>query len=333
MVGHSELRAPRELVRAPAIPERALQDEERQPSRSSLMATVLQLQRAAGNRAVTSALAAAQSASSPAHSMAIQREPGESAGNAPTGTMLGAIWDAQVVVPLARAAERLARDKPDLKGARPELESALGTIATLRNATPAEDPNHVRLQIVERRARGPLDLVDRRLGGKAAGHPLENGMIEVRAEAASLGPLLEHMPDQDALIQQGAAGSTASAAPAEAPASGPPDGTPAPPASAEPGKAPVEAVESATTTPSGATSAGAGGPSIADVWRILVVDRCFDRGVEQFDNQHQQDARHHQRFAYAERRREEGDGDEEDGEQDFLPEGILVLEGCAKAGK
>ncbi|MEZ0241671.1 MAG: hypothetical protein ACAH65_12825 [Chloroflexota bacterium] len=273
-MGHTELRPTRKLVRAPAVPERAAQGDERQPPESSLTAAVLQLQRAAGNRAVTSALAAAPSATSPEFPFAIQRAPADSAGNASAGTQLGAVWDKQVVLPLARAAERLGRDKPDLEGARPELETARGTIAMLRAATPAEDSNHVRLEIVERRARGPLDLIDRRLGRSSKGRPLENGMIEVRAEAASLGPLLEHMPDQDTLIQKGAVRSPASAAQAQGPASGPVAAAPASPASPEPGNAPVEAADSATT----ATADGgavAGGPSIAEVWKVLVVDRFW----------------------------------------------------------
>lgn len=263
-MGHTELRAARKLVRAPATPERTAQEDERPPRESSLTATVLQLQRAAGNSAVASALAASRLVPSPTASVAVQRAPGDIAGNASASSQLGAVWDRQVVLPLARAAERLGRDKPDLEGARPELETARRTIATLREATPAEDPNHVRLEIVERRARGPLDLIDRRLGRSSKGRPLENGMIEVRAEAASLGPLLEHMPDQHVLIQKGAVRSPASAAQAQGPASGPPAAAPASPGSAT--AAPVDAASA---------GAGAGGPSIAEVWKVLVVDRFW----------------------------------------------------------
>src|SRR5437762_1504176 len=210
-VGHRALRSTREPTRVTTRSDHGPREALRQGAASNLADTVMEWQRAAGNRAVASALTASRSAAADLITFTIQRAPADVPGNASGGLQVGAIWNAQVVLPLARAADRLGRDKPDLKGARPGVETALGTVTTLKSATPASDPNQVRFQIVERRVRGVLELVDQRLGQSPKGHALENQMIEVRNEVSSFGPTLKHMPDLDAMLQAGSAEGPASA--------------------------------------------------------------------------------------------------------------------------
>ena len=58
---------------------------------------------------------------------------------------LGAVWNDQVMMPLAKASERLSREKPDLDGAPPLLDEALRAIRLVKAATPADDQNFTRI--------------------------------------------------------------------------------------------------------------------------------------------------------------------------------------------
>ena len=112
----------------------------------------------------------------------------------PKNTMplqLGAMWNDQVSLPLAKASERLSRAQPDLDGAPPLLDDALRGIRLVKAATPADDQNFIRIQILERRVEGVRDLV-----AEQRGHPMliEKEMIRLRAEAATLGPELKYAP-------------------------------------------------------------------------------------------------------------------------------------------
>lgn len=213
-----------------------------QPSASTLVDTVMRLQRDAGNLAVTHALA------TPRHRMGhpslfpLQRQPAATVGAPSSRAQLGAVWDAQVVIPTARAADRLARAEADPKGARTDLETALRTILTVSTATPAGDPDRLRLQIIERRTRGVLDLVDQRFGGGKSDDRLVNDMIDKRSEAAALGPALQHMPDIHGMAMPGSLD---------------------------------ESAATATAIPSGAASPGAAGGSIADAWDLFVVNALW----------------------------------------------------------
>ena len=156
----------REAVKAqrPAAPQpkRVTDTGNRQ---SPVQAAVLDLQRTAGNAAVGQAIAP-----KPKNSMALQ---------------LGAMWNDQVSLPLAKASERLSRAQPDLDGAPPLLDDALRGIRLVKAATPADDQNFTRIQILERRVEGVRDLVAEQRGQPM---PIEKEMIRLRAEAATLGP-------------------------------------------------------------------------------------------------------------------------------------------------
>jgi len=149
---------------------------------------------------------------------AFQREPA-SATPAPVGTpaanpsmagQLGAMWEQGVVVPLARAADRLGREKKDLVGARTDLTAALQTISTVRDGTPADDPNRLRLTSVERIVKGVLDVVEQRLGGSTSDSQFERELMALRFEAVELQPMVTHKPPIEglvgAILGEGAAG-------------------------------------------------------------------------------------------------------------------------------
>ena len=240
---------------------------------STLVGTVLQLQRTAGNQAVARAMTSARSSTAHPSLFPLQRQPAGTNRNDSAGAQLAAVWDAQVVVPLARAADRLGRAEADPKGAKADIETALRTISTIRTATRGDDPNGGRLQVTERRTRGVLDLVDQRLGGGKNGDQIIiNDMIKVRSEAATLGPLVEHWPE----VAQPDSGSDAE--PAQEPGTQTPEpgqGTAQAPAPRLPAEAPVETAPATAATPSEAASLGAAGESIADLWKFVVIDRLW----------------------------------------------------------
>jgi hypothetical protein len=235
---------------------------------STTAGLVLQLQRAAGNLAVARALQRTKAAGAAAVPTAVQLEAAAASGATPAGPQLAAVWNAQVVVPLARAADRVGRATPDYKGAKSDLEAALRTVGMLRDATPTKDRNRLRFEIIERRARGVLEIVNQHLGVGRTDRQLDTDTIKIRVEATELGPKLEHRPGPEAAdIVRGrdaAAGSgpVASAEPG-AGATQPP--APAPAAAAAP-----------TAAPDGAdTSAAKGDDSIEDLWNFLVVQRLW----------------------------------------------------------
>ena len=97
-------------------------------------------------------------------------------------------------------------------------------------------------------------------------------MIKVRSDAATLGPFLEHVPEEY-LPDSGS-----DAAPAQEPRTQSPEigqGSARPPAPRLPAEAPVEAGPAAAAKPSEAASPGEAGNSIADIWKLLVIDRLW----------------------------------------------------------
>ncbi len=233
---------------------------------STLVGTVLQLQRTAGNQAVASAMATPRSSTADPSLFELQRQPGGTNSNNSAGAQLVAVWDAQVVIPLARAADRLGRAEADPTGARADIETALRTISTVRTATPGGDPNRGRLEVTERRTRGVLDLVDQRLGRGKSGNQLSNDMINVRSEAATLGPLLEHVPEAPESETQMSEPGQESAQP------------PAPPLP----EAPVKTAPVKAASPSKAAPGGAARESIADFWTSIVIGHLWT-GQQSFD--------------------------------------------------
>jgi hypothetical protein len=107
---------------------------------------------------------------------------------------LGAVWERGVVVPLARAADRLGREEKDLSGARADVDGALTTIRTVREGTPANDPNSVRLQSVERIVAGVLDVIDARLGVAMSERQFDRELMALRLEAVELQPMVTKKP-------------------------------------------------------------------------------------------------------------------------------------------
>lgn len=170
---------------------------------------LLALQQQAGNAAVARWLAAAPGAAIQGAGPGVQRAAGAVAapepGGAATGQaaigQLGAVWERGVVVPLARAADRLGREEKDLPGARTELATALETIRAVRDGTPADDPNHVRLTSVERIVASVLDVVDARLGAGMSDSQYDRELMTVRLEAVELQPLVTHKPPIEDLVQ------------------------------------------------------------------------------------------------------------------------------------
>ncbi len=151
--------------RPAALQPKRVADAGRSGRQSSVELAVLDLQRTAGNAAVGQAIA-----SKPKNSMALQ---------------LGAVWNDQVTLPLAKASERLSREKPDLDGAAPLLDEGLRGIRLVKAATPADDQNFTRIEILERRVEGVRDLVAEQRGNAV---PIEKEMIGLRAEGPPLAP-------------------------------------------------------------------------------------------------------------------------------------------------
>lgn len=167
---------------------------------SSASGVLLDLQRSVGNQAVGQAVA--QHRANQAGRPGPQRAPAKPAaptraaatpappGSAPTVTLqLGAIWQDLVIRSLARARERLDRRPSEPDSALQDIDTALAGIASVKNATPIEDDNHIRLEILERRVRGFRDLVSA-VAGKGNGkddRAIEGDMIAWRAEAVELG--------------------------------------------------------------------------------------------------------------------------------------------------
>ena len=167
-------------------------------SDSSVTGTILNLQQSAGNKAVGQALA--QHGVNQQVRPGPQRAPARTATStaaaptpatpAPTPTVtlqLGGIWHDLVVRPLARARERLDRRPAEPDGALQDIDTALAGIASVKNATPTEDDNHIRLEILERRVRGFRDLVAKVTGKGKDDRAIERDMIAWRAEAVALG--------------------------------------------------------------------------------------------------------------------------------------------------
>ena len=242
------------------------------PSVSSAAGLVLQLQRAAGNDAVTRALQRTRSAAAAPASMSVQLASAEGSGAPAAGPQLAAVWNTQVVVPLARAADRVGRATPDFPGAKSDLEGALRSVATLRDATPSGDPNRLRFDIIERHARGVLELVKQRLGVGRTDNQLDSDTIKIRLEATELGPKLEHRPGPDEAKFVGGGGEAADASGEAAPNAAESGG----PSSAAPDTAPGPAA--------GADASGAGGDSVADLWNFMVVQRLWSAQKELSEN-------------------------------------------------
>lgn len=167
------------------------------------------LQRTAGNAAVSSLLAAAHPLTGRPTAGRVQREPAGTAAapaasptaNSAMADQLAAMWEKSVVVPLARAADRLGREDKDLAGARAELAVALPTIRTIRDATPDDDPNRHRLTSVERIVKGVSDVIEQRLGGSTSDSQFEKEMMALRFEAVELGPQVKDKPPVEALVR------------------------------------------------------------------------------------------------------------------------------------
>jgi len=247
----------------------------------------MQLQREAGNLAVTRALGSSSPSHMPTARVLQLETPAPTAAPAPAqGRQLAAVWNAQVVIPLARAADRVGRAAVDLPGARADLEGALRTITTLRNATGPDDPNRLRYEIIERRARGVLELVLQHQGVGKDQSQLSEDTRKIRAEAVELGPLLEHRPQPRASAANGGdeqargeatGGPPTASVPSAAGGSGPDTG----PAS---GSGPMPTPEPRASTPGEAPGPGSSaGPTttepeldtIADLWNFLVVRRLW----------------------------------------------------------
>jgi hypothetical protein len=167
----------REAVKTqrPATPQpKRAPDAANRGRQSSVESAVLDLQRTAGNAAVGQAIAP-----KPKNSMALQ---------------LGAVWNDQVTLPLAKASERLSREQPDLDGAAPLLDEGLRGIRLVKAATPADDQNFTRIEILERRVEAVRSLVAEQRGNQV---PVEKEMIRLRAEAADVGTELKYAPKLD----------------------------------------------------------------------------------------------------------------------------------------
>jgi hypothetical protein len=253
------------------------------PLRHATRATLLmQMQRDAGNRAVTDAFMSSDASSLPASLRTLQLEaaaPPSAPPPAPgpaQGRELGAIWNTQVVVPLARAADRIGRKSVDLRGARADLEGALRTISTLKRAAAADDPNRLRYEIIERRAQGVLELVLQHQGAGKDENQLSEDTRRIRLEAVALGPLLQHRPqaEEDAANSSDVGGgSSADESPRPAEAPNRPQGPAAAPgpSSAAAHGSDATAAPKAAESPEPDTEIN----TIADLWNFLVVRRLW----------------------------------------------------------
>ena len=167
-------------------------------SDSSVTGTILDLQQSAGNKAVGLALAQhsvnqpvrpgpQRAPARPAASTAAAPTPATPAPTPTVTLQLGGIWQDLVVRPLARARERLDRRPAEPDAALQDIDTALAGIASVKNATPTEDVNHIRLEVLERRVRGFRDLVATVVGKGKDDRAIERDMIAWRAEAVALG--------------------------------------------------------------------------------------------------------------------------------------------------
>jgi hypothetical protein len=123
------------------------------------------------------------------------------------------MWENLVVLPIMHAHERLTRSKPDEDGALADVDFALRGIAAVKVATPQDDPNRARVEILEIRVSGLRDLIQELRGKAKSSSDLERQMIEWRAEATALGPELTHRPRRPPDESTDADSSAASKAP------------------------------------------------------------------------------------------------------------------------
>jgi hypothetical protein len=189
------------VVQDPKAMDRAERDRAKtipSASDSSVTGTILDLQQSAGNKAVGLALAqhgvnqpvrpGPQPAQARAAASTAAAPTSATPAPAPTVTLqLGGMWQDLVVRPLARARERLDRRPAEPEAALQDIDSALAGIGSVKNATPTEDDNHIRLEILERRVRGFRDLVASVAGKGKDDRAIERDMIAWRAEAVELG--------------------------------------------------------------------------------------------------------------------------------------------------
>jgi hypothetical protein len=136
---------------------------------------VIGMQRSAGNAAVARQLAA-----TPAPQAA--------------GQQLGALWNELVVLPVARAYDRLSLDKPDYDSASRELQTTSLGIRTVKAATPADDKNLPRISVLEARVEGLRELIAEKRGQGKSDFEISTEMRDRRFEAEGLQPQLIHGP-------------------------------------------------------------------------------------------------------------------------------------------
>jgi hypothetical protein len=172
-------------------------------STGPIAGAVLDLQRSAGNAAVTEVLAPNQGQrggvtqtigrGAPAPTSA---PPGRApavgpATPAPLTNQFAGIWVDLVVRPLGRARERVEPETRDLPAALQEIDTALRGVTSVKNATPKEDPNYPRIEILERSVSGLRDLVQEASGKGKSEDALKRDMIVWRTEAVAFGGKLE----------------------------------------------------------------------------------------------------------------------------------------------
>jgi hypothetical protein len=193
--------APQGAVRAPRSPNAP-------STRSAIEDHVLGLQQSAGNQAVVQSLAAnapsrqatttsvtpAGQASAVAGTLATaQREAAQAAPSPALGPDFAAMWTAEVIVPLGRVTFLVEEEGMSL-GAMRRLIQALEAIMNVLGATPRDDPNRLRVQVLARMIGALLELVSLRGGNKSTNQELLADMILWRSQAVDLEPLIRHAP-------------------------------------------------------------------------------------------------------------------------------------------
>jgi hypothetical protein len=198
-----------EVEQAPERAARGTHSPNGVSTRSAEEDHVLGLQQIAGNQAVVQSLAANSlvrpatgtpgvgrvgDVSAIAETVAVaQRNAAEAAPHRTLGPEFEAAWRTEVIVPLGRVTFLLEEEGVPV-GAMRRLNQALKAILEVLAATPRDDPNWHRVQLLGRMVNALSDLVAIRGGSKPTHQELVADMIIWRRRAVELEPLIRHAP-------------------------------------------------------------------------------------------------------------------------------------------